>query len=395
MTIVLKPNKDKFLRKGYPWVFRNLVDRIEGTPTTGDVVRVTDASGHVFGQGFYHAESQIAVRFLTRHAAATIDADFLRARVLKAYRLRQSVFGESTHCRVIYGESDGMPGTIVDRYGDVLTWSTLCYGMEQRREVILDALTELYSPAAIVERNDNILRDKDGLPQAKGVLRGTLPDRVLLDEDGVKFEIDVLDGLKTGFFIDQRVNRRLSKLFARDRAVLDVFCADGGFGLHAAAAGATSVYALDSSQPALDRVKRNAEINGLQDRFTYERADAMDRLEELANEKKFGMVILDPPAFAKGRRHRESGIKAYQRININGFRLLEEDGILVTSSCSQAIDEQEFLKVVRYSAKKAGVSFRILARGFQPPDHPVLDSMEETSYLKLYVVQKLSDELPA
>ena len=172
MTIVLKPNKDKFLRKGYPWVFRNLVDRIEGTPTTGDVVRVIDASGHVFGQGFYHAESQIAVRFLTRDAAAKIDADFLRARVLKACRLRQSVFGESTHCRVIYGESDGMPGTIVDRYGDVLTWSTLCYGMEQRREVILDALTELYSPAAIVERNDNILRDKDGLPQAKGVLRG-------------------------------------------------------------------------------------------------------------------------------------------------------------------------------------------------------------------------------
>jgi 23S rRNA (cytosine1962-C5)-methyltransferase len=394
MTVILKSGKDKFLRRGYPWVFRNLVDRVEGEPASGDVVRISDSSGHVLGQGFYHAESQIMVRFVTSDADAAVDADFFRARLLKAKRLRESTVGESTHVRLVYGESDGLPGTIVDRYADVLTWSTLCFAMEQRRETILDILQELYSPTAIVERNDNVLREKDGLPQSRGILRGELAGPVRLEEDGVAFEIDVVEGPKTGFFIDQRLNRRPVRRLARGRRVLDAFCADGGFGLHAAAGGAASVHSLDISDAALARVRRNAEINGLHDRFTYERADAMDRLGDLVGEASYDIVILDPPAFAKGRRHREQGVRAYQRININAMKLLTTEGVLVTSSCSQAIDEDEFLKIIRYAARKAGIRFRILGRGYQPPDHPVLDTMSETRYLKLFILQKLEDELP-
>ena len=395
MIVILKAGKDKFLRRGYPWVFRNLVDRVEGEPASGDVVRIADSAGHVFGKGFYHSDSQIAVRFLTRDADVAVDADFFRARLLKAHRLREATVGKATHLRLVYGESDGLPGTIVDRYGDVLTWSTLCFGMEQRRQVILDILEEMYSPVAIVERNDNVLREKDGLGQAKGVLRGRVPGPIRLDEDGVAFEVDVLDGPKTGFFIDQRFNRRPLRRLANGRTVLDVFCADGGFGLHAAAGGAKSVHALDVSDAALARVRRNAEINGFEDRFSYECADAMERLGQLAEETTYDVVVLDPPAFAKGRRHRESGIRAYQRININGMRLLSEEGVLITSSCSQAIEEDEFLKIIRYSAKKAGIRFRILGRGYQPPDHPVLDTMPETQYLKLFILQRLKDEIPA
>ncbi len=394
MRVVLKPNKDKFLRRGYPWVFRNLVERVEGDPEAGDVVQIADASGHIFGQGFYHDSSQIMVRFLTRDPDVSVDADFLRNRLLGAHRLRQAAVGPATHFRVAFGESDGLPGTVIDRYSDVLTWSCLCYGMERRREVLLDTLEELYTPAAIVERNDNPLREKDGLAQATGVLRGALPEVVRIEEEGVVFEVDVVGGPKTGFFIDQRLNRIMIRQMARGRSVLDVFCADGGFGLHAAAAGATHVQALDISESALDRARRNAEINGVADRFTFECTDAMTRLEEMVGESQYDLVVLDPPAFAKGRRHREQGTRAYQRVNINAMRLLKNEGILVTSSCSQAIDEDEFLKVLRYAGRKVGKRIRLLGRGYQPPDHPVLDSMPETRYLKLFVVQTLHDELP-
>ncbi len=394
MIVILKAGKDKFLRRGYPWVFRNLVERIEGNPASGDLVRIADSSGHVFGQGFFHSASQIMVRFMTADPDVVVDTNFLRGRILKAKRLRDATIGESTHMRLVYGESDGLPGTIVDRYDDVLTWSTLCYGMEQRRDDLLDILEEIYSPSAIVERNDNILREKDELEQSKGVLRGALSAPVRLSEEGLAFDIDVLEGPKTGFFIDQRFNRRPVRGLSRGRSVLDVFCADGGFGLHAAAGGADSVHAVDISESALSRARHNAKINGLEDRFTFDCADAMEWLGTVAGKRHYDVVILDPPAFAKGRRHREQGIRAYQRININGMRLLSDEGVLVTSSCSQAIDEDEFLKIIRYSAKKAGLRFRVLGRGNQPPDHPVLDAMPETQYLKLFILQRLTDELP-
>ena len=394
--VVLRPHKDKALGRGYPWVFANQLARGGDKPERGAVVRIESHDGQAYGLGLYHDDSFIAVRFLTPDADAEIDAAFFRTRLERALALREAAFPGATHARLVFGESDGLPGTVVDRYGDVLTFTTLSYGMAQRRDWLLDALEDLVQPSAIVERNDAALREKDGLEQESGVLRGEVNGPVRIEESGVPFEVDVLGGPKTGFFIDQRLNRLALRPFARDRRVLDVFCADGGFGLHAAHAGATSVHFLDASEDALARVRRNAELGGVADRVTTEAADALDRLGELAEqEADYDLIILDPPGFAQSRRHVEAATKAYQRINISALQILPPGGILATASCSQAVSEEDFLKIVRYSAKKAGASLRLLYRGGQPPDHPVLDTMPETHYLKFYVFQKLWDEVPA
>lgn len=395
MRVVLRRNKDKQLRNGYPWAFANQIERIEGTPETGDVVEIAGAEGHVYGLGLYHASSLIAVRFLTSDPARVIDASFFRERVRRAWELRASIFGGSTHYRVIFSESDGLPGTIVDRYGDVLTWSCLSYGMAQRREWVLDALEEFLHPSAIVERNDALLRAKDELPESTGILRGTLDGPVTIEEEGVSFEVDVLNGPKTGFFIDQRLNRRMVGAVARGRRVLDVFCADGGFGLLAAAGGAQEVHMVDVSASALERVAANAARNGLAERVRVEQADALDHLGALVREgARYDLIVLDPPAFAKSRRQIEQATKAYQRINITALQMLEPGGILATASCSQAISEADFVRIVEYSARRAGAALRLLYRGTQPPDHPVLESMPETQYLKFFLFQKLGDEVP-
>ena len=393
--VVLRPHKDKALRRGYPWVFANQLARKGDRPERGAVVRIESFEGEPFGLGLYHDESLIAVRFLTRDVDAEIDEAFFRTRVERALALREAAFPGTTHARLIFGESDGLPGTVVDRYGDVLTFTTLSYGMEQRREWILGALEELVQPSAIVERNDAPLREKDGLEQATGLVRGEVNGPVRIEEAGVLFDVDVLGGPKTGTFIDQRLNRLAVRPFARGRRVLDVFCADGGFGLHAAAGGAAHVHFLDASEDALARVRHNAELNGVADRITTEAADALDRLGQLADENAdFDLIVLDPPGFAQSRRHVDAATKAYQRINISALQILPPGGFLVTASCSQAVSEDDFLKIVRYSAKKAGAPLRLLQRGTQPPDHPVLDAMPETYYLKLFVFQKLWDEVP-
>ncbi|MDQ7039331.1 MAG: class I SAM-dependent rRNA methyltransferase [Rhodothermus sp.] len=396
MRVILKPGKDKLLRRGYPWVFANQLHRIEGRPRTGDVVEIAAADGTVYGLGFYHEHSQIAVRFLTPDPHATINADFFRQRLQRAFLLRQAAFGDSTHYRLVFSESDGLPGTIIDRYGEVLTWTCLCYGMEQRRELLLDLLEELFRPRAIVERNDNALRAKDGLPQQRGILRGHYNGPVEIIEEGVRFHVDVLEGLKTGFFLDQRLHRPVVARLARNRRVLDVFAADGGFGLMAAAYGAAHVHLLDVSQTAMERAQANARLNGLdRARLTFDVANALDRLGELvAQGATYDLIVLDPPAFAKSKRHLNDARRAYQRINISALRLLPPGGLLATASCSQALDEVEFRKIIHYSARRAGCALRLLYRGTQPPDHPVLEAMPETHYLKFFIFQKLTDEAP-
>ena len=387
--LVTKRGKDAKLRRGYPWVFANQLHAVEGEPACGDVVKVVTADGTVIGQALYHDESQIAGRILTRDPEQPIDQTFFRTRLEQAVALRAAAFPEATHARLVFGESDGIPGTVVDRYGSVLTFTTLSYGIEQRRDTLLDALEELVQPSAIVERNDVALREKDGLDQQSGVLRGTLPAEIEIEENGVSFLIDVLGGPKTGFFIDQRMNRAVVARFAKHRRVLDVFCADGGFGLAAARAGAEQVHFMDSSASALERVGLNAQRNDLDAQVTLEEADALDRLGDLARDKKgaFDLIILDPPSFAKSRRQIDSATKAYQRINISALQMLPPGGLLATSSCSQTISEEDFLKIIHYSARKAGVGLRRLYRGEQPPDHPSLEAMPETRYLKFYLFQ--------
>jgi len=387
--ISLKPNQEKQILKGYPWVFANQIRTIEGNPKRGDIVPLFTHSKRPLGQGFYHDTSQIALRLITFDASLTINEEFFRDRLHRAHALRSSIYGSETHYRLLFSESDGFPGTIVDRYNDVLTWTCLSYGMELWRDRILDMLEDIYKPRAIVERNDSWLRGKDDLPTAKGILRGSESVNVVLRENNVEFTVNPLNGPKTGFFMDQREHRAFTASLAKGKRVLDVCCADGGFGLQAAYQGASSVHFIDSSSQALERVRSNAQHNGLHEAITLDEADALERLGELVKAgEQYDLVILDPPAFAKSRRHIETATRAYQRLNISGMQLLTKEGILATSSCSQAIKEADFLKVVRYAAKKSNSSFNTLYRGYQPPDHPVLNSMPETHYLKFYVFQK-------
>ncbi len=395
MRVTLKRKQEKQLQHGYPWVFGNQIAKVSGSPSSGDLVEIADSEGRVYGRGFYHRESIIAVRFLTTDLDRPVDTAFFKERLERALSLRTAAFPEATHYRLAFSESDGLPGTIIDRYGDVYTFSTLSLGMDQRRDQILEALDALVHPAAVVERNDNALRAKDNLPESTGVLRGTYDAPVMIEEGGLRFAVDVLGGAKTGFFLDQRLHREAVRRFAPGRRVLDVFSADGGFGLHAAAAGAERVHMIDASQAALDRAAANAERNGLGDKITYEQTDALQRLGAMVEEgHQYDLIILDPPAFAKSRRHAEAAAKAYQRINILALQMLPPGGILATASCSQAVSEADFLKIVRYAARRSDSPLRLLYRGSQPPDHPVLESMPETHYLKFYVFQKLSDEVP-
>ena len=389
MKIFLKPKHEKQVLKGYPWIFANQVARIEGSARRGQIAHVFSSKKQPLGQGFFHDTSLIAVRLLTADANLEIDAHFFKQRFLEAKQLRESVFGDETHYRLIFSESDGFPGTIIDRYQDVFTWTCLSYGMEQWRDVVLDCIEQEYAPRSIVERNDVELRAKDELVNQTGILRGTDPGKVEISENGVKFYIDPLRGPKTGYFMDQRLHRKSTATFAKGKKVLDVCCADGGFGLQAAYSGAKSVHFIDRSASALERVKANANASDIHVPITLDEADALDRIEQLHNEGvTYDLIVLDPPGFAKSRRHIETATRAYQRLNIGALRLLSEKGILATSSCSQAIKEADFLKIVRYAARKANLPLKVLFRGYQPPDHPILDAMPETHYLKFFIFQK-------
>lgn len=395
MRVRLQRNKDKYLRRGYPWVFRNQIKSVEGDPQTGDVVSLEDSGGQYLGQGLFHTAAQIAVRFVTNDPSAIVDAALFAGRARAAAQARARWFGDATHARLVFGESDGLPGTVVDRYGGVITWSCLSAGVERHRDAILEELIGVTGASTVVERNDNPLREKDGLEQAVGVIRGALPGPVRIEESGVAYQVDVLNGPKTGFFIDQRFHRLLLRRFVCDRSVLDVFSADGGFGLQAAHAGAAEVCCVDSSAIAIARALGNAQLNGLTERVSFVQADALEELSRLASDgRRYDVVVLDPPAFAKRRRDVEGAERAYQSININALRVLGVGGLLATSSCSQAFDEEAFLKVIRYAAKRTGYQLRLLFRGCQPPDHPVLDSMPETSYLKFFLFQVVDDYVP-
>ena len=388
--VILKFRQEKHVLRGYPWVFSNQIFAIEGTPARGDLVELFDGHGQSYGYGLYHDSSQIAVRLLFDTSLPELDTAYFKDKLVRANAIRQPVFGEATHARMLYGESDRLPGTIIDRYQNVFTWTNLCYGIEKRKDSLFEALIDLFDPKAIIERNDTWLRGKDELKENKGISYGKLPENLEIEENGVVFGIDAMNGPKTGFFIDQRLNRKLVSQFAIGRRVLDVFCSDGGFGLQAAAAGADKVDLVDASETALERASANAKRNGLQQKVNLIHVDAMDHLKTLVDEKaEYDLVILDPPAFAKSRRNTQNALSAYQHININGLKLLNTGGLLATASCSQAVAEKDFLKTIRYAAKKANCHLKMIHRGSPPPDHPILDAMPETSYLKFFLFEKL------
>lgn len=381
-VVTVHPRVGARRRAGHLWVYASdVLD--SGRAMSGDIVQVVDARGKRLGLAVYSQPSQIALRFIAE-AGETPDREFWRQRLLAAAAYRHQVVEDSEAYRLVFGESDRLPSLIIDRYGDSFVLQTLTPGMERLKEMWVGLLRELYGPRAIVERNDVKARTLEGLPLHKGVLEGSLQEPVRIRMNGVIFEVDVINGQKTGAFLDQRENYRAAARYARGRC-LDGFCFSGGFALHLARR-AESVLAVDISSEALAAGRRNAELNGLGN-ITFVQANLFDYLRELERKREsFDLIVLDPPAFAKSRAALEGALRGYKEINLRALRLLRPGGTLVTCSCSYHLSEDMLLAVLHEAAVDAGRACRIVERRTQARDHPMLLAMPETHYLKCVIL---------
>jgi 23S rRNA (cytosine1962-C5)-methyltransferase len=384
-SVTLRPREDRRIVQGHSWVFSNEIASVHGNPTAGSVVEIRRHDGRTLGVGFYHPHSLIAVRILDREPRP-IDRAFFEERIRTALRRRERIFPDDTTYRIVHGESDGLPGLIIDRYGANIVIQAVSAGMDLRMGLIADVLDDLIRPVAIVARNDSSLRILEGLPETTAILRGSLADEVEVAEHDLRYVVDLLRGQKTGLFLDQKMNRHRIRLYAKGRTVLDCFCNDGGFSLNAAAGGADDVEGVDISGDAVARATRNALRNGLK-RVRFTAGDVFDELRNRVKQsKRYGMVILDPPSFTKSRKTVATALKGYRTINTLAMDLLERDGILVTASCSHHIDRDAFLEMLQESAVKVGRAVQMADLCGASPDHPSLLAMSETSYLKLAIL---------
>ncbi len=387
--IQLQRGQDRRVRGGHPWIFSNEVDEWQGPVEDGGIADVVDYRGAFLGRAYVNRRSLICARLLTR-GRDEIDASFFARRLERAKRFRETALPGEAAVRVVYGESDQLPGLVVDRYADVLAVQVLTLGMESRLDVLREALEQVFAPRGAVLLGDSPLRALEGLPLERRVWWGDVPERVEVTVGGFALEADLLSGQKTGLFLDQRLNRRRAEERAAGRRVLDLFCYQGEWALHAARGGATSVLAVDSSEPALNAAAANAKRAGLDDRIGFRRGDVFEVLRQLERAgERFGMVVLDPPALIKSRRHIAAGARAYRELNRTAMSLLEEEGMLVTCSCSHHLDDAMFRQVLLESARAARRPMRVLDWAGEGPDHPQLLAVPETHYLKCAVLQAL------
>jgi len=383
LTIKLKKKEERRVLRGHPWVFSNEVQDLPADAVPGEAVEVRDNAGKFIGRGYVNPRSLIAVRILTRKQE-DLDAAFFVNRISRARDLRRELgFGDS--CRVVFSESDGLPGLIVDKYADTLVVQSLTAGIDVVLELVLAALRAVYAPKTIVLRNDTSSRALEGLPQEKRVALGETSGQVEFEESGIRYHVDVLEGQKTGFFFDQRENRLALKSLVQGRRTLDCFCYAGAWALSAARYGASEVIGIDSSEKAVALARENAALNGLSATFVV--ADVFEKLRELEKQKeRFGCIILDPPAFVKSRAKVREALKGYKEINLRAMRLLEPGGFLVTCSCSHHIDEALFREMLIDAAWSAGRQARLLEMRTQARDHPMLLAARETQYLKCAIL---------
>jgi 23S rRNA (cytosine1962-C5)-methyltransferase len=392
---------EKAARSGHPWVYGEEVLRVDGAYQTGDLVDVCSEKGKYLGTGFANDISKIRVRIVSTNANDTFDESFWRRRVQYALDYRRTVMGSQdfTCCRLIFGDADQMPGLTVDRYDDLLVAQTLCYGMDQCKDVIFKALIEnLREQGAVIrglyERNDVKVRELDGMEQFKGWHDSPLlpePGRAVttIIENGVRYEIDVENGQKTGFFLDQKYNRQAVARLSAGRHVLDCFTHTGAFALNAAKGGAASVTAVDVSDDAVQMTMENIHNNGFDGVVEARQANVFDLLTELAEQKchDYDFIILDPPAFTKSGHTVHNALRGYKEINLKAMRLLPRGGYLATCSCSHFMREDLFRRMLQEAAADAGVSLRQIEARQQAPDHPILWNVPETNYLKFYLFQ--------
>ena len=394
MDVILKPDRQRSLERRHPWIFSGAVAKINGEPSAGETVTIKSADGKFLAYAGWSPKSQIVGRVWSFSETDVIDAKFLRARLQASITRRAALLqsGETNAVRLVHAESDGMPGLIVDRYADVLVVQLLTAGIERWRDAIIEALRELTSCSAIFERSDAEVRELEGLPPLSGALFGAAPAAPIeIQEHGVKYLVDVVGGQKTGFYLDQRDNRRRVMDLAKNKKVLNVFCYTGGFSIGALRQGATSVLSIDSSESALVLAQQNVLLNGFtEDQVTWWEGDVFQALRTLRDKaEQFDLIILDPPKFAPTASHVEKASRAYKDINLLALKLLASEGLLVTFSCSGGVNADLFQKIVAGAAVDAKVDAQIIARLGASADHPASVHFPEGEYLKGLILKKL------
>lgn len=387
-TLQLRAGEADRVRAGHPWVYQRSLQRPAQLPADGDWVELADHRQRFLGRGFWHGGSKIAVRIMT-HQRDEPDAVFWRRKIQAALNHRTEVMPASTSLRLINSEADGLSGLIVDRYEDTLVLQITAAGIEQHRNLILPALKDFIEPSCIVERNDVRAREFEGLKQGKGVLHGTLDGPVQANLNGLHFEMDLLEGHKTGGYLDQQRNHALVAEYCADQRVLDCFTFQGGFALHAAKAGARELLGLDQSEEAIAQAGRNAELNGLKAQF--ETANVFDWLKKNSSQeaREFDVIILDPPSFTRNRASVPDALRGYKEIHLRALRLLSPGGLLATFCCSHHVDDDLFLDTILSAAADARRVLRLRETFSQSPDHPIIPAIRETEYLKGFLLELL------
>jgi len=391
-TLRLKKNQERRLLAGHLWVYSNEVDT-KTTPLKelepGQPVELVAGNGRWLGLGYANPHSLICARLVTRQRGRGLDGGLIRERLEMALALREGLYPKPFY-RLVFGESDGLPGLVVDRYGELLVLQITTAGMERLRDQIAAALQELLRPAAMLLRNDTGVRDLEGLSQTVETLAGEVPEQVEIEENGVRFQLSPTQGQKTGWFYDQADNRARLRRYVPGLRVLDACSYLGGWGVSAAVWGAESALCLDASASALEGVAENARLNGCEERVETLKGDAFERLKELGGQgERFDLIALDPPAFVKRRKDLEQGVEAYGRLNRLALQLLEPGGVLVTSSCSFHLPREQFLRTVQKAARRNGQTLQLLESGQQSADHPVQPAIAESAYLKTFFLRAL------
>ena len=390
--VTLKKGEGRLMKSGGDWIFDNEIDSVLGDFEDGDIVIVHDFDGYGLGRGFINRHSKIRIRMMTRHQDQEIDEAFLRMRVKNAWDYRKKTV-DTASCRVIFGEADFLPGLVVDKFEDVLVVQSLALGIDRLKQEIIRLLIEEMEKDGIhirgvYERSDAKVRKQEGMELYKGFIGPEFDTEVAIVENGVKYLVDVKDGQKTGFFLDQKYNRKAIWPLCRDAKVLDCFTHTGSFALNAGMAGARSVLGVDASELGVEQARKNAALNHLEDRVTFQCADVFELLPKLEEKgEKFDVVILDPPAFTKSRSSVKNAVKGYREINLRGMKLLKDGGYLATCSCSHFMTPELFTQTIGQAARNVHKRLRQVEFRTQAPDHPVLWAADESYYLKFYIFQ--------
>lgn len=396
VIVTLKKGEGRTVKAGGAWIYDNEINSIKGSFENGEIVSVRDFDGFFMGYGYINTKSKITVRLLSRKQGSVIDGSFLEKRVKNAWEYRKQTVDTSS-CRVIFGEADFLPGIVVDKFEDILVVESLALGIDKLKNMIVESLKKALEEdgvhiRGVYERSDAKVRLQEGMERYKGFLGEPFDTKVMITENGVKYLVDVEEGQKTGFFLDQKNNRAAIQKLCKGKTVLDCFTHTGSFALNAGAAGAREVLGVDASELGVKQAGENARLNGMEDRVRFQCADVFDLLPRLEQEgKKFDVVILDPPAFTKSRNSIKNAVKGYREINLRGLKLVEENGFLATCSCSHFMDPELFAKTIQEAARGAHKRLRQVEFGTQAPDHPILWAAEQSYYLKFYIFQVCSE----